>query len=118
VQVIKVSSLLVVGSLLVMAWASTPFMIIFASALIGFSTGMTAPTVFAWTIDRSAADGRGRAMATTFIFLEIGIGAGALISAWLYANNPENFMLAFVVTAGTAFLAWVYLQFIFQPKPQ
>lgn len=118
VQVIKVSSLLVVGSLLVMAWANTPLMVIIASGLIGFSTGLTAPTVFAWTIDRSDADARGRAMATTYIFLEIGIGAGALISAWLYANNPDNFMLAFVVTAAVAFLAWVYLQFIFRSKPQ
>lgn len=118
VQVIKVSSLLVVASLLVMAWANTPFMIILASGLIGFSTGLTAPTVFAWTIDRSDPDGRGRAMATTYIFLEIGIGAGALISAWIYANNPANFMLAFIVTATVAFLSWLYLQFIFRSKPQ
>ena len=116
VQVIKISSLLVVASLLVMAFANTPFLIILASGLIGFSTGMTAPTVFAWTIDRSASDSRGRAMATTFIFLEIGIGAGALISAWVYANNPMNFMLAFIVTAGVVFLSWLYLQFVFRPR--
>lgn len=116
VMVIKVSTLLVVGSLIVMGLAESPLMIIIGSAMVGFSTGMTAPTVFAWTIDRSSEDGRGRAMATTYIALEIGIGSGALMSAWIYDNNPDNFFMAFVATACVASLAWIYLQFIFKSK--
>ena len=117
VKVIKVSVVFVVASLVIMGFSTSGLMIIVSSAFIGFSTGMAAPTVFAWTIDRSDADGRGRAMATTYIALEIGIGGGALLSAWIYDNDPSQFFLAFAVTAIVAFLAWVYLQFFFRPKP-
>ncbi|MEZ4687914.1 MAG: MFS transporter [Bacteroidia bacterium] len=115
VQVIKLSSLLVVASLLVMAFANTPLLIILASGFIGFSTGMTAPTVFAWTIDLSASESRGRAMFLTFIFLEIGIGVGALVSAWAYVQTIRKFHVVFV-TAVVALLSWLYLWFFVSSK--
>ncbi|MFK7968828.1 MAG: MFS transporter [Bacteroidia bacterium] len=116
VGVIKVSTLLVSASLLVMGLGESVMMIIVGASLVGFSTGLAAPSVFAWTIDRSDEAARGRAMATTYIALEIGIGSGALISAWIYDSTPANFFSAFLVTALMPFLAWLYLHFVFGKK--
>ena len=47
-----------------------------------------------------------------YIFLEAGIGVGALVSGWVYGNNPANFQWVFIVSAGMAFLAFFYLMLI------
>jgi predicted MFS family arabinose efflux permease len=47
-----------------------------------------------------------------YIFLELGIGLGALVSSWLYNNKPENFQIAFLFSAGIAFLGFLILIFI------
>jgi hypothetical protein len=47
-----------------------------------------------------------------YIFLEAGIGIGALVSGFLFANNPENFRLVFLTSAGFAGLAFVSLLFV------
>jgi len=57
---------------------------------------------------------RGRAMATVYIALEVGIGSGALLSAWLYGNDAANFPMAFFTSAAITLLAGVYLQFIYK----
>jgi MFS family permease len=64
-------------------------------ALFGMANGIISPTVFALAVDLAAPEKKGRAMATIFIALEIGVGIGALVSAWLYNNNPDHFFRAF-----------------------
>ncbi|MEZ4949715.1 MAG: hypothetical protein R2784_10055 [Saprospiraceae bacterium] len=66
---------------------------------------------FAWTIDRADDEHRGRALAPVYIALEIGIGGGAILSAWLYDNNPQHFLFTMVVTA--IFTVWPYLTYCF-----
>jgi len=46
-----------------------------------------------------------------FIALEIGIGSGALISGWLYNNNPEMFGYTFWLGSVLAFVAFLYVVF-------
>ncbi len=111
VVVIKVSLVMVVISLVWMGYSTTPFALMASSGMLGFSVGMAAPAVFAWTIDRSAEQSRGRAVATVYIALEAGIGGGALLSAWIYANDPQKFALTFMVTAGITLLGFLYLVF-------
>ncbi len=118
VIVIKFSIILIVASLLYMAWANSPIHFLLAGGAIGFATGVAAPAVFAWVIDLSPMHRMGRAMATVYIALEIGIGSGALISAWVYDNNPDFFARAFYVTAAATLLAGIYLQFIYKPAPR
>ncbi len=77
--------------------------------IFGVSTGLTSPAIYAWTIDLADDQYRGRALATMFIALEIGIGAGGLISGYTYNNQPENFFAAFVIAAIMALLALGYL---------
>jgi predicted MFS family arabinose efflux permease len=71
--------------------------------------GISTPTAYAWTIDLSEETHRGRALATMFIALETGIGAGALISAWIYNNNANNFPITFLMSAVMSAVALVYL---------
>ena len=55
-------------------------------------------------------------MATVYIALEIGIGGGALLSGWMYANEPSNFLWTYLTAAFLTVLSGVYLQFIYRRK--
>jgi MFS family permease len=76
--------------------------------ICGIGVGMNAPTIFAWTIDLASPGNRGKALSTTFIGLEAGIGLGALLSSLLFQNNPERFGITFSIIAGIAGLALIY----------
>ena len=117
VVVIKIGALLVAASLAAMYWVDSGGGLLLASGALGFTVGILSPAVFAWCIDRASDAHRGRAMATLYIALEIGIGCGALLSAWWYANDPRNFGPAFLGTAAVALLAVAYLQFVYTPSP-
>jgi MFS family permease len=95
-----------------MGYANSAFSLLSSSGAIGFSVGIAAPAIFAWTIDRSEENRRGRAMATVYIALEVGIGAGAILSAWIYNNDYSNFGIAFFITAFLTILGYFYLQFV------
>ena len=116
--VIKVSIILVVLSLIFAGMVHDVTTLMLAAGALGFSTGIAAPAVFAWVIDISPDDRRGRYMATVYIALEVGIGFGALFSAWVYDNNPDNFGKAYFISAGLTAIAWVYLQFFYREERQ
>ncbi|MGD1849044.1 MAG: MFS transporter [Salibacteraceae bacterium] len=100
---------LVVGLLMdiigfgLIAMAQTIPMVIIGLALYGFGMGINSPTILAWTVDLSQPGQRGRAIAFFYIGLELGIGFGALFSAWLHNSRPENFWMAFL--SGSVFAA-------------
>lgn len=111
VPVLMVSIFLIGGALLFLGSAQSAWVLLAGSGLLGFSVGTAAPTVFAWTIDRADDLHRGRALATVYIALEIGIGGGAIVSAWLYDNQPDNFFFTFLITSIFTLLAIPYLYF-------
>lgn len=115
VIVIKISIISLALSLIWMGYANSTFSLLAASGAIGFSLGIAAPAIFAWTIDRSPDNRRGRAMATVYIALEVGIGSGALFSAWLYDNDYTNFGITFFIIAILTILGFFYMQFL-MPK--
>lgn len=117
VPVLKVSTLAVMISMWAVGASDSVIMFMISGALIGIAAGMNSPTIFAWTIDLSDPMHRGRAMATMYIAMEIGIGLGALISAAIFANRIENIGIAFNSGALLAGLAFIYVQFIYKPKP-
>lgn len=115
VPVLKVSAFTVALAMLSIGLAQTGTHLIMSAILFGVAVGSNSPTVFAWTIDLSRKAARGKGMSTMYIALEIGIGGGALISAALYNNNPDNFQQAFWFAGGLAFLAFLYLM-IFEKR--
>ncbi|OKL41938.1 MFS transporter [Pontibacter flavimaris] len=109
VAVLRVSSALLTLAMLVIGLVTTDTGLLLAGVLFGVATGMNSPTIYAWTIDLSHLEHRGRAMATMYIALEAGIGLGALGSGWLYANQSSNFTLVFWASGVFSLLAFLYL---------
>jgi MFS family permease len=111
VRVMRVASAVMVVAMISVAFASSKVMLLGGAVLFGAAVGMYSPTTTAWVVDRSLDQFRGRALATMYIFLELGIGLGALVSGWLYDNQSENFQTAFLFSAGVASLGFVILLF-------
>ncbi|WP_266202871.1 MFS transporter [Pontibacter kalidii] len=109
VAVLRVSSALLTLAMLVIGLVATDTGLLLAGVLFGVATGMNSPTIYAWTIDLSHLEHRGRAMATMYIALEAGIGFGALGSGWLYGNQSSNFSLVFWASGVFSLLAFLYL---------
>jgi MFS family permease len=112
VVVLRVAVVTMILAMISVAFAESKLVLLASGVLFGSAVGMYSPTTTAWVVDLSLDKFRGRALATMYIFLESGIGVGALVSGWLYANNPENFRLVFLSSGGVAFLAFLILFFI------
>ena len=109
VPVLIASSFLIGISVTIISQATIPPVFYVGGVLFGLAAGMNSPTIFAWTIDRSNEKHRGRAMSTLYMFLEFGIGSGAMISGFIYGNDPKMFHFAFGFGAISAFIACAYL---------
>ena len=109
VKVLMVSALSIAVAMLAIGFASNAFQLMVAAGLFGLAVGMNSPTIFAWTIDLSDTQHRGRAMATMYIALEIGIGSGAFLSAEIYQNKVGNFGWSFWIGTCLALVAFIYL---------
>jgi len=96
-------------SYVLMGMTETATELLVASGAIGFSIGLMSPALFAWTIDRSNAENRGKAMGTMYIGLEAAIGIGALMSAAIYQNDGTRFGTVFYVTAFITSLSIIFL---------
>ena len=112
VVVLRAAVICMMLAMVSVAFAESKTVLLLSGILFGAAVGMYSPTTTAWVVDRSLDKFRGRALATMYIFLESGIGVGAVISGWLFANNPENFRLVFLSSGGVAFLAFLILVFI------
>jgi MFS family permease len=109
VKVLKFSSFLLFIAMILVAYSYSLPTLIGAGIVFGIAVGMNSPTVFAWAIDLAEDSKRGKALATLYIFLEIGIGMGAFISGWVYSNAATNFRMTFFTGAGFALLSFIYL---------
>lgn len=122
VPVMRVASLTMMAAMTLMAFAESKTMLLASGVLFGSAVGMYSPTTAAWVVDLSLDKFRGRALATMYIALEAGIGIGAIVSGYLFANNPENFRLVFLSSAAAAGLAFFALIFVKRdrraPSPQ
>ncbi len=111
IPVLIISAILMVVSMIMFAEVNSVWLFVLASILFGFSWGFNTPTLMAWTVDLSHENYRGRALATTYIALEAGIGIGALFAGYLYKGKVENMALPYELSAFLAFVALVYLWF-------
>lgn len=109
--VLKVAMLMYFSALLFISFAHSANALLFGAVLYGLAAGMSAPTIFALTIDLSDDRFRGRALATLYIALEAGIGLGALVAGWVFANQYDNLPKVFWLSAALAFGALLVLQF-------
>jgi MFS family permease len=114
IPVLIVSTLMTLAAMSVMAIAHTPVLLIAGVTMYGFAQGATSPTLLAWATDLSDSHHRGRALASLYIFMEMGIGLGAFISGWIFANDNSGFFIPFVAAGVLGALAFIFL--IFRPS--
>ncbi len=113
------SSLTMVIGMVFLSFAHSVTMVIVSASILGFSVGMNGPTIMAWTVDLCKPENRGRAVASVYIALELGIGSGAIFSGWIYNNKLENLVYAFMLPGVLAFVSMVLLiTWRRQKKPQ
>ena len=108
-SVLKVSTSLIAFSMFFIGLSSSQLMLWIGGVLFGMAYGMNSPTLFAWVTDLSTDQNRGRAFASIYIALELGIGLGAIISGFTYSNDPENFLIAFGTSSCLALVALLYV---------
>ncbi len=116
VPLLKISATLMAISMLMIAWATTPALLLGGALVYGVALGINSPAVTAWTIDLGLPEHRGRALGSMYIALEAGIGLGAFFSAHWYNNDPSHFARVFYIMAIVTILATVYLMFIYRNK--
>ena len=109
VPVLVVSTATVLFSMIVMSIADNQGLLIAGVTLYGIAQGMTSPTLLAWATDLSDDLHRGRALASLYIFMELGIGLGAFVSGWIFANDATSFFVPFVVSSLFGGLAFAIL---------
>lgn len=85
-----------------------------AAVFQGVATGINSPAIFAWAVDVAKGVRSGRAMATLFISMELGITIGAFLTAEIYANQFERLRLVYLVLTILNIIAWIFV--IFQKR--
>ncbi|MDG1776969.1 MAG: MFS transporter [Crocinitomicaceae bacterium] len=81
----------------------------FAAVLFGISTGISSPTLMAWTADLSHKSRRGVGAGTLFIALEFGIMFGSTSTMFTYDNSLASIPYAFGAGAIMAIIGVLYL---------
>ncbi len=110
IPVMIASTAVLVLSLVMLALTDSVFLFYSSAIVYGLSWGMNSPTLQAWAVDLSDEATRGRAMATLYIALELGIGLGALAAGWFFTHlAAQALTVAFSISAVLAGLGVVYL---------
>ena len=109
VAVLRVSTFFIVIAMITIGTADSRWPLIIGVSIYGLAHGITSPVLLAWATDLSDVNHRGKGVASLYIFMELGIGLGALSSAWIYGNDSKNFLLTFAVCAGLSLMAFFYL---------
>ncbi|MFN5652996.1 MAG: MFS transporter, partial [Flavobacteriia bacterium] len=100
---------LLVLSMVLLGYANDLWSYSFAAAIFGLATGISSPTLFAWTADLSLAHRRGTGSGTLFIALEIGILIGSGLTFLFYKNTIESARHCLFIAAGFGVIALLIL---------
>jgi len=100
---------LLVLSMTLIAFANGVTSYILSAVVFGLATGISSPTLFAWTADLSPSDRIGTGTSTMFIALEFGIMTGALSTLLTYRNTFESMRWGFLFGAVTALISILFL---------
>ena len=113
---LRVGVFILMFAMIFLAFVNTKTEFVIAAVLIGISTGINSPTIFAWNTDLANKHAMGKSMSSLFIGLEFGIILASLLSMKIYNNSSSNFVTVFLIGAATSFLALLYLFFIKKDK--
>ena len=108
-KTLSIGMIFLIVSMVLIGLSSSILSYTIASIVFGIATGITSPTLFAWTADLSHKDRRGVGSGTMFIALELGIMLGSLSTLKTYNNTLSSIPNAFFVGAGLALISLIYL---------
>ena len=109
IRVMYVGIVIISISLLLLGLGDSVEGLILGAVVYGIGSGILSPAVNAWTIDLSLPQHRGKAMATMYIALEIGIGGGALLAGYIYRDEISKIPAIFILNSLVIFLAFFYV---------
>ncbi len=109
VPVLRWSSGLLALGLAVLVWSPSIPVFLLGAIIFGIGTGLNSPTLYAWTVDLSHPERRGRGIATMYIALEVGIGLGALLAGWIFDNQPARLPWVHALSLTSVLAALAYL---------
>ncbi len=109
VPVLIGSTAVLVVAMIILSLSHSVTMMLVGAVLYGLSWGINSPVITAWTVDLCEPANRGKAIASMYISLEVGIGTGALFSGWIYHNESSQFVYAFLTPGILAFIACALL---------
>ena len=109
IRVMYVGIAIISVSLLLLGLGDSINGLILGAIVYGVGSGILSPAVNAWTIDLSLPQYRGKAMATMYIALEIGIGGGALLAGYMYRDEISKIPIIFIINGLIIFLAFFYV---------
>jgi len=115
-KTLLIGCFILVISMLLVGTSNSIVSYIFAAIIFGIATGITSPTMFAWTADLSHEDRRGVGAGTMFIALEFGIMFGALLTLVSYDSTKSTIFITFLIGALMATIACIYLIVIIAKK--
>jgi MFS family permease len=101
--------MILITSMLMIGFAKDWQMYTAAAIVFGCATGISSPTLFAWTADLSHPQRRGVGSGTMFIALELGIMVGSFSTILLYDNTWDSVPIAFGFGSALALWAVLYL---------
>lgn len=111
-QTLIIGVSILITSMVLIALVDSKISYIVAAIVFGFATGISSPTLFAWTADLSHKDRRGVGSGTMFLALEFGIITGSVITLLVYDNRPSGVYRAFIIGACSALIALTFLIYL------
>lgn len=108
-QTLLLGMAILVLSMYIIATATGLLSYTMGSIVFGLATGVSSPTLFAWTADLSPEDRRGVGAGTMFIAMELGVMLGSFATTFLYDNSFPTVLPTFLFGMFFASLACLYL---------
>lgn len=107
--VAKSGLIMMLVAMIILGMGTNLWWFLAGASIYGIATGIVSPALNAWTIDLSHPSHRGKAMATMYIALEVGIGSGALFSGWIYHDVIARIPYIMQGTGLGVALAFLYI---------
>ena len=108
-QTLLIGCTILMISMILIATSNSVNTYILSAVVFGLATGVSSPTLFAWTADLSHEARRGVGAGTMFIALEIGIILGSASTLIFYDNSKNTILISFLVGALLSLVAALYL---------
>ena len=100
-----------IGSLFILGFSESIEMFYLSAVIFGIATGISSPTLFAWTADLCPAHRRGVGAGTLFIALELGIMIGASSTLFFFDRSYQSIQMCLAVGFALISISLVYLMY-------